>query len=184
VGLVGRLVPIKAPELFLEAARLVLQSLPRTHFVLVGDGELRRRLEAIACAPGLRGRVHFTGWRGDLAEILASLDLVVCCSLNEGTPVSVIEAAAAGKAVVGTRVGGMSSVVQDGVTGLLVPACDPGALAAAMTRLLREPELAGRMGEAAAAFVRERHSSQSMVRQLRDLYALLLSADPRPILAR
>ena len=178
VGLVGRLVPIKAPELFLEAARLVLQSLPQTHFVLVGDGELRPRLEVAAAEPELRGRVHFTGWRSDLAEVLAGLDLVVCCSLNEGTPVSVIEAAAAGRPVVGTRVGGLPSVVRDGVTGLLVPPGDATALAGAIARLLGDPELARRLGQAAAAFVRERHGSEAMVRRIRDLYEELLP--PRP----
>jgi glycosyltransferase involved in cell wall biosynthesis len=177
-GLVGRLVPIKAPALFLAAAGRVLQSLPEARFVVVGDGPLRGQLERQAVDLGLGDRVSFTGWRSDLAEVYGALDLVVCCSLNEGTPVSVIEASAAGKAVVGTWVGGMPSVIQDGVTGLLVPPGEEEALAAAMTRLLADASLARQMGSAGSTLSRERHSSARMVSQVRALYLRLLSREP------
>jgi glycosyltransferase involved in cell wall biosynthesis len=177
VGLVGRLVPIKAPGLFLEAAQAVLKTVPDAIFVLVGDGELRAPLERQANEQRLRERVRFTGWRSDLAEVYGALDLVVCCSLNEGTPVSVIEASAAGKPVVGTRVGGMPSVIQDGVTGLLVPPADPAALAEAMARILTDPDLARNMGRAGSAFSRERFGSERMLTQVKDLYRSLLSPD-------
>lgn len=177
VGLVGRLVPIKAPGLFLEAAQAVLKTVPDAIFVLVGDGELRAPLKRQANEQRLRERVRFTGWRSDLAEVYGALDLVVCCSLNEGTPVSVIEASAAGKPVVGTRVGGMPSVIQDGVTGLLVPPGDPAALAEAMARILTDPDLARDMGRAGSAFSRERFGSERMVTQVKDLYRSLLSPD-------
>lgn len=179
-GLVGRLVPIKAPALFLAAAGRVLESLPEARFVVVGDGPLRAQLERQAVELGLEGRVSFTGWRSDLAEVYAALDVVVCCSLNEGTPVSVIEASAAGKPVVGTQVGGMPSVVQDGVTGLLVPSGEAEALAAAMTRLLADAPLARRMGAAGSALSRERHSSARMVGQVRALYLRLLPRELSP----
>jgi glycosyltransferase involved in cell wall biosynthesis len=177
VGLVGRLVPIKAPSLFLEAAQAVLETVPDAVFVLVGDGELRAPLERQTNEQGLTDSVRFTGWRSDLAEVYGAMDLMVCCSLNEGTPVSVIEASAAGRPVVGTRVGGMPSVIQDGVTGLLVPPGDATVLAEAMTRILTNPDLARDMGRAGSAFSRERFGSERMVTQVRDLYRKLLSSD-------
>ncbi|MBJ7598142.1 MAG: glycosyltransferase family 1 protein [Candidatus Nephthysia bennettiae] len=180
VGLVGRLVPIKAPGLFLDASRRVMESLPAARFVLVGDGELRAELERRVGDEGLRHAVRFTGWRSDLAEVYGVLDLVVCCSINEGTPVSVIEASAAGKPVVGTRVGGMPSVIQHGVTGLLVPPGDPAALAAAMIAILGDRDLAGRMGAAGTAFSHERFGRERMVSQVRDLYLGLLSGALTP----
>jgi glycosyltransferase involved in cell wall biosynthesis len=176
VGLVGRLVPIKAPGLFLEAAELVLEAVPDATFVLVGDGELRGELERQVTERGLLERVRFTGWRSDLAEVYSALDLVVCCSLNEGTPVSVIEASAAGRPVIGTRVGGMPSVIEDGVTGVLVRPGDPTDLAAAITRVLTDPHLARDLGRAGSAFSRERHSSERMLNQVRHLYSTLLSS--------
>ncbi len=105
VGIVGRLVPIKALDLFLEAAALVAAEHPEAHFAIVGDGELWDWLHAEVGRRGLAERVHLTGWRRDLAAVYGDLDMVVCCSLNEGTPVSLIEAAAAGRPVIGTQVG-------------------------------------------------------------------------------
>jgi glycosyltransferase involved in cell wall biosynthesis len=175
VGLLGRLVPIKAPGLFLDASRRVIETLPAARFVLVGDGELRAELERRVSDEGLGHAVRFTGWRSDLAEIYGALDLVVCSSINEGTPVSIIEASAAGKPVVGTRVGGMPSVIQHGVTGLLVSPGDPAGLAAAMSTILSDPDLARRMGAAGSAFSRERYSRERMVSQIRVLYLQLLS---------
>jgi glycosyltransferase involved in cell wall biosynthesis len=175
VGFVGRLAPIKAPGLFLDASRRVMETLPAARFLLVGDGELRAELERRVGDEGLGHAVRFTGWRSDLVEVYGALDLVVCSSINEGTPVSVIEASAAGKPVVGTRVGGMPSVIQHGVTGLLVPPGHPAALAAAMSTILSDPDLARRMGAAGSAFSRERYGRERMVSQIRDLYLRLLS---------
>jgi glycosyltransferase involved in cell wall biosynthesis len=177
VGMVGRLVPIKAPGLFLEAARLVRESVPEAHFVLVGDGDLRSQLEHQAGELGLLDSVRFTGWRSDLADVYGSLDLVVCCSLNEGTPVSVIEASAAGRPVIATRVGGMPSVIKDEVTGLLIEPGDPAALAAAMRRMLIDGALRSRMGRAGSAFIRDRNGSERMVAQVKDLYHALLHGE-------
>ncbi len=179
VGIVGRLVPIKNHELFLQAARHVLRAQPGAHFAVVGDGELRPRLEALTDAFGLGDRVRFTGWRHDLPDVYRDLDVVVCCSLNEGTPVSVIEASAAGRPVVATDVGGMRSVVRDGVTGLLVPSGDERGLAEAVGRLLADPDLAGRMGRAGRDLALSRHGSGQMVGQLRAVY-LALAGDVRP----
>ena len=174
VGIVGRLVPIKALELFLDAASLLAESNPAVQFAIVGDGELWHQLHEDVRARGLGQRVHFTGWRGDLAAVYSDLDVVVCCSRNEGTPVSLIEACAAGRAVVGTQVGGIPDIIAPGVNGLLVPSGDASALAAAVSELIGDPARRREMGLAGRQMVMERHSSDRMVRELKDIYGKLL----------
>jgi glycosyltransferase involved in cell wall biosynthesis len=137
VGIVGRLVPIKRHELFLAAARQVADTLPDTRFVIVGDGERRSRLEILAGGLDLGDRVCFTGWRRDLPVVYADLDVLVMASSSEGTPVSVIEALAAGVPVVSTSVGGVPDLLRDGEFGRLVPADEPGLLAAAIIDTLK-----------------------------------------------
>jgi glycosyltransferase involved in cell wall biosynthesis len=140
----------------------------------VGDGERRAALEALAAELGLADRAHFLGWRRDLPAVYADLDVVCLTSLNEGSPVALIEAMAAGRPVVATAVGGVPEVVQDGVSGLLVPPRDPAALAAAIAGLLAEPARAAALGRAARAAVYPRYSSQRLVRDIEALYARLL----------
>jgi glycosyltransferase involved in cell wall biosynthesis len=174
IGIVGRLVPIKALDLFLDAASIVTKDDPDVHFVIVGDGELWDRLHLEVQTLGLAHRVHFTGWRGDLAAVYSDLDVVVCCSRNEGTPVSLIEACAAGRAVVGTQVGGIPDIIAAGVNGLLVPSGDPGALAGALEDLIADPARRESMGLAGRQIVMERHSSDRMVTELKEVYGKLL----------
>lgn len=174
VGIVGRLVPIKAHDLFLEAAEAVTRSHPNARFVIVGDGELWEELHQAVARRGLAERVHFTGWRADLGAVYSDLDLVVCCSRNEGTPVSLIEASAAGRAVIGTRVGGIPDIIASGVNGLLVPSGDAAALAAAIVELVDDPDRRRQMGIAGRRTVRERYSADRMVKELKDLYRNLL----------
>lgn len=174
VGIVGRLVPIKAHDLFLEAAESLALSHPKVRFVIVGDGELWADLHAEVARRGLAERVHFTGWRADLGATYSDLDLVVCCSRNEGTPVSLIEACAAGRAVIGTRVGGIPDIIASGVNGLLVPSGDAAALAAAIAELVDDPDRRRQMGIAGRRTVRERYSADRMVKELKDLYRNLL----------
>lgn len=174
VGIVGRLVPIKAHDLFLQAAEVVARSRPEVRFVIVGDGELWEELHREVAARGLTGRVLFTGWRSDLGAVYADLDVVVCCSRNEGTPVSLIEACAAGRAVIGTRVGGIPDIIAAGVNGLLVPSGDAAALAGAIVQLVDDPERRGLMGIAGQRSVGERYGADRMVKELKDLYRNLV----------
>jgi glycosyltransferase involved in cell wall biosynthesis len=174
VGIVGRLVPIKALDVFLEAASLMATERPDVHFAIVGDGELWDQLHDDVRTRGLTERVHFTGWRRDLSAVYGDLDVVVCCSRNEGTPVSLIEACAAGRPVVGTQVGGIPDIIAAGVNGLLVPSNDPGALAAAVAELIADPARRRSMGLAGRQMVIERHSSDRMVSELKDIYGRLL----------
>src|SRR5439155_15307328 len=129
VGIVARLVPIKAHEVFFEAARQVLQADASVRFLVIGDGERRAELDALVDRLGLREAVIFLGWRRDMREVYADLDVVALTSRNEGSPVALIEAMAAARPVVSTAVGGVPEVVVDGVTGLTVPPSNPSAWA-------------------------------------------------------
>jgi glycosyltransferase involved in cell wall biosynthesis len=183
VGIAGRLVPIKAHDLFLDAAASVSRTHPDARFVIVGDGELWDELHREVESRGLSKIVSFTGWRADLPAVYSDIDVAVCCSRNEGTPVSLIEACAAGRAVIGTRVGGMPDIITPGVNGLLVPSGDAGALAAAMSELIVDPGRRAAMGAAGRSMVLERHGADRMVRELKELYRNLLedkSLKPEP----
>jgi glycosyltransferase involved in cell wall biosynthesis len=173
VTLVARLVAIKRVDRFLRvAARLAGD--PETRFLIVGDGDLRAELEAAAAAAGLDGRLTWAGFRTDMASVCFASDVVVLTSDNEGTPVSLIEAQAAGRPVVSTRVGGVASVVDDGRTGLLAAVDDDEGLAAAVAGLLADPERAQRMGAAGRERVRSMFSLERLVNDVDRLYAGLL----------
>lgn len=137
-GIITRLVPIKGVGQFLQAAQRVVSVIPEARFVVVGDGELRLELEDLAIQLGLKGKVSFTGYRRDTVRIYAALDLVVLSSFNEGLPVTLIEALAAGCYVVATHVGGVLDLVNTERLGLVVAPGDVGALAGAMIKALKE----------------------------------------------
>jgi len=174
IGIVARLVPIKNHRLFLRAAKVVAEAMPQAGFLVVGDGELREELEAYARDLGLDGRVLFTGWRRDLPRLYADLDVVALTSINEGTPVSLIEAMAAGVPVVATGVGGVPDVVVDGETGHLVEAGDVKGMAEAIIELLRDPEKAREMGQEGREAVYPRFAVQTLMANVEGLYAELL----------
>ena len=174
VGIVARLVPIKNHHLFLQAAQVVAEAVPQARFLVVGDGELREELEVYARDLRLDGKVLFTGWRRDLPCLYADLDVVALTSINEGTPVSLIEALAAGVPVVATAVGGVPDVVVDGETGCLVEAGDVKGLAEAIIELLRNPERAKEMGSAGREAVYPRFAAQTLIANVEGLYAELL----------
>lgn len=175
IGIVGRIVPIKNHRLFLDAAKRILDLTADVRFVVVGDGLIRPDLEAYAREIGLAERVVFTGWRRDLPAIYADLDVLVVSSINEGTPVSAIEAMAAGCSIVATRVGGVPDIVLDGKTGLLVPSDDAPALAEAVTRFLRDPALARRMQQAGRIFVAENFTTERLAADMEKLYTTWLA---------
>jgi glycosyltransferase involved in cell wall biosynthesis len=178
VGIIARLVPIKAHEVFLEGAARLARARPDVRFVVVGDGERRAALEALAAARHLGERVRFLGWRSDLDRIYADLDVVALTSRNEGSPVALIEAMAAGRAVVSTAVGGVADVVTDNVTGWLVPVDDPDALAARIGALLADPGARARAGAAARVQVRDRYGAARLVDDIDRLYQDLLRGLP------
>lgn len=172
VGIIGRLVPIKDHVMLLNA----VARLPAVHVAVIGDGELRADLEARVATMRLGDRVHFTGWAMDIATVISDLDVVVLTSKNEGTPVSLIEAAACGRPSVATKVGGVGMVVEHGVNGYLTRPGDPEHLATALEQLLADPAGRRRMGEAGRARVREQFSQERLLRDIRELYAELTDA--------
>lgn len=175
VGVVGRLVPIKDIPTFLEAAALVHKSFPSCHFAIVGDGQERRLLEECLPRLALGGAVHFLGWRRDMDAVYGDLDVVVNSSRNEGTPVALIEALAAARPVVATRVGGTPDLLGEQERGLLVPPADPVALAEAILDCLRRPEAARARALAGRSHVLSKHGVGRLVADIDGLYRELLA---------
>lgn len=174
VGIVGRLVPIKNHTLFLQSAAKICQRNSQVHFVIVGGGELEKELRGQAERLQISSRVHFLGWRQDLEEIYASLDVMVLCSINEGTPVVVIEAMAAGKPVVATSVGGLPDLIVDGQSGYLVPPGDAQGLAEGILPLLQDRDKALAFGQRGRESVRQRFTSARLAAEMDRLYRSLL----------
>ena len=175
LGIVGRLVPIKDHDTLFQAMTLLPSADPPAHLAVVGDGEERARLERAAGRLGLGARIHFLGWRADLETILRELDVVICASKNEGTPVALIEAMAAGVPVLSTDVGGVADLVAHGETGWLVPPGDPPNMARGIQHLLGDGGLRARLAAAGRAASLERHGVEGLVRRMEALYTELIS---------
>lgn len=185
IGIVGRIVPIKNHPLFLDAVKLLLEKTRKKVKVLViGDGESRMSVQNHCKAIGLEfseGRdfasapVLFTSWIKEIDEAYAGLDIVALSSLNEGTPVSLIEAQAAGKPIVSTRVGGIENVVHQGKSALLCDQ-DPAAFAAHLLTLVEDPNLRASMSNE-GKLVKERFTYMRLVENTRKLYYKLLQSN-------
>jgi len=170
VGIVAALTPKKGHAYFLEAAEKILSARRGVHFLILGEGELKRELERSSAARGIGESVHFLGSRSDAIEIIAHLDVFVLSSIREGLSLALLEAMALARPAVITAVGGAVGVIDDGRTGLLVPSRDSSSLASAVERLLSSSELRREMGERAARSVRERFDAASMIRGYEALY--------------
>jgi glycosyltransferase involved in cell wall biosynthesis len=180
-GIVARLAPVKNHALLLRAWKQVLETVPNAVLLVVGNGSTEPATRALADELGLGDAVRFVGFRLDVAEILASLDVFVLSSLSEGLSLTLLEAMAAGLPIVATRVGGNPEVVQDGDTGLLVPSGDPPALARALARLLLDAELRVQMGESGRRRYSQNFTLQAMVRGYVRLYRRLAGVpEPEP----
>lgn len=176
IGIIARLAPIKDHTTFLEAAAALRASRPDARFLIVGDGDRRSHLEQQAHALGLDECAYFIGWQHELEPIYADLDLVVLSSLNEGTPVSLIEAMAAGLSVVATKVGGVPDLVADGKTGLLVPPKNPIAMSRAVDTLLGDADKRRQMGQLGRDAVYPLYSDAALIDRMHRLYSTLLQA--------
>jgi glycosyltransferase involved in cell wall biosynthesis len=184
IGIVGRMVPIKNHRLFLTAARSMVDSGNPAHFALIGDGELRDSLQALADELGISRRVHFVGWKQDMVPVYAALDVLALTSDNEGTPVTVIEAMAAGVPVVATAVGGVPDVIRDGETGWLVPPGDVPALSRAWLEALRRDAKVENVIVSARREVLERFGQERMISTMADLYRQLATGKANTARAR
>ncbi|HEX5852084.1 MAG TPA: glycosyltransferase [Solirubrobacteraceae bacterium] len=172
---VGRLAPIKRVDVLIEAVALAHATEPRLRVAIVGDGELRDSLERRVSQLGLSGTMRFLGFREDLPSIAAGSDVAVLCSDNEGTPVALIEAAAAGLPAISTAVGGVADIVTES-TGILVASGDARTFADALLRLASDRDARRHMGLAAREHVRERFAAGRLINDVDDLYRDLLAA--------
>ena len=179
IGIVCELRAQKALEVLFEAAVRVRAEFPELKVLVAGDGPAREHVEADRRRLGLEETVLLLGIRRDVPDLLDAIDVAVLSSDYEGSPLSIMEYMAAGKPIVSTRVGGIPELVEDGREALLVEPRDPEAFAAAVTRLLRDPAEAKRLGDAARERQRRELSLDAMVRRIEGLYEELWLASPR-----
>jgi glycosyltransferase involved in cell wall biosynthesis len=176
VGVVGRLETQKGHVYLLDAWPAIVRRHPDARLLVVGEGSLREELLNQARDLGITDSVIFTGFRSDVPRILDAIDILALPSLHEGMPLTVIEAAGAGRAVVATAVDGTPEVVLDGRTGHLVPPLDPPALARALLALLGDPDAVTRMGREAHRWAHERFDIEAHVEATARVYREAASA--------
>jgi glycosyltransferase involved in cell wall biosynthesis len=176
VGWVARMSAVKQPEDVLRTIRKLRDRGVDAALILIGDGPERATLEERARELGLIEGIHFVGFQNDVGPWFHAFDVLLLTSRSEGTPVSAIETLASGRPVVATDVGGTRDVVNDGVSGFLVPFGDVTAAAERLERLAREPELRARMGAAGQTFALASYSVPRLVGDIDRLYRSLLQA--------
>lgn len=181
VGMIGRLEPVKGSEYFIEAIHEVSKKIPDAEFLVVGEGSLRHKLISQCKKLKISEKVTFTGWREDIQDILAILDVLTLPSLNEAVGRILIEAGACGIPVVATNVGGIPEVVQNGETGILVSPHNSNELARALISLLENEEERLSMGEAAKYWVDDKCSASRMVKRFSELYSEMVDLDGQTI---
>lgn len=180
VGNVAALVPHKGQRYLIEAAHLVHREIPDARFVIFGEGELREHLEHLVHEHHLEKHVLLPGFRTDVIGCIKGLDLFVMTSVTEGLGTSLLDAMACERAIVATRTGGIPEVVEDGVTGLLVPPRDASALARAIAGLLADGPRRQRLGAAGLRRVGERFTVERMVAETAAVYARLVGRTRPP----
>ena len=179
-GIVARLTRAKDHRTLLDAMSRLRATHPRLHCLVVGDGELRDELVAASSALGLNGVVHFVGARGNVRDYFGAMDVFVLSSITEGLAMTLLEAMAAGKPIVATRVGGNPEAIEDGVTGLLVPPADPSALAAGIAALADDTGRSVAMGAAGLERARQKFSLDRMVNAYAAIYGVGAATVPVP----
>ena len=174
-GYTGRLDPVKRIDLLLRAFAEVLAAHPNVRLLVVGEGSQSQELEAMGRSLGIAEAVTWTGFRADIARLLAAMDVYVQPSHNEGLSLSILEAMAAGKPVIVTDVGGAREILHHRETGMLIPPRASGALSAAMLELAQCPVLRLQLGEAAKEHVCDEFSLAKMVNAYGQIYQSLIS---------
>lgn len=180
IGTVSVLRPQKALNLLVEASAALRCDLAALWTVIVGEGPERSALEALASRLGVDDRIVLTGYRADVSDVLAALDVAVSSSAFEGSPLAMMEFMEAGRPIVATRVGGVPDLIEDGVHGLLVEPGDAEALTNAIRRQLTDTAAAGAMGQAARERRRDRFDIALTVRRFEALYERLRAGHPPP----
>jgi len=169
VAIIGRIVPIKNHSLFIQVAELVAKQVTDIHFLIIGDGELRDTCEKQVRDLGLESRVSFTGFLTDLQLVYGSVDVVVLTSINEGTPVSLLEAMACQKLVLSTRVGGVGDFVTNGVNGYVLEP-NPQAFADIIIDYAINPDRYTPLKERASKDVLRKYDKERLFRDIEALY--------------
>jgi len=191
VGSVGRLCEVKNQALLLDAAALLLRDrdpgTPRIRFVIVGDGELRGQLEEHARRLGIEDSIIFCGFREDAAAIYSDFDLAVLTSTNEGTPLTLVEAMAAGRPVVATEVGGVVDILGERLNragrisiweqGITAGSGDADGIAEALAYLIERPDTRAEMGSRGRLYVHAQLSRKRLIRDIEALYQELLDTE-------
>lgn len=198
VGIVGRLTEVKNHRLFLDSAALLKEKFDRStprkiRFVVIGDGSLRQELECQADSLGLHDDVVFLGSRRDMENVFPGFDIAALTSLNEGTPLTLIEAMANGRPVVSTSVGGVVDLLGPARStdlgssynlcerGIRVPTENAEVFASALARLVNDEMLRREMGDAGLQFVNSRYSKDRLLDDVRGLYAELHQSNKQPV---
>ena len=173
---VGRLVPVKGQINLINAFPKVMAQHPNTHLLIVGEGELHKELLQQVNHLNLTKNIHFLGWRSDIPNLLGASDIFVLPSLNEGLGLVLLEAMAQHLPTIATHVGGVPEVVEDGKTGLLVPAQSPHALTQAINQLIASPTQRQEMGEAGYQRAVNTFSIETTVEKTENIYRTLMGA--------
>lgn len=171
IGIIGRLVAIKNHRMFLEVAKkLKDEQKIKIKFFIIGDGELKNKLADYARDWGIQNDIIFMGWQNDLEKIYQDLDIVALTSLNEGTPVSLIEAMAASRPVIATDVGGIRDLLGDNDRGILVRSQDTEEFAGKLKELLENKELREELGRKGRDFVKNIFTKERLIKDMELLY--------------
>ena len=174
IGTVGRLTPVKGIPYLLEAARILLRQGANVKVLIVGDGSIREDLKRQTHDLGISENIVFLGHREDIDALLQALDIFALPSLSEGIPMALLEAMAASRAVVASRVGGIPEIVEDGFEGFLVEPMDVNSLAERCRRLIESPDVARKMGEQARVRVERDFSATAMADRVALVYKELM----------
>ena len=173
IGAVGRMVWQKGFECLIESVPAIIKTFPRAKILIVGDGPLRKNLEALSEELRIRDKVIFTGFRSDIKEILSAIDILVIPSLLEGFPMITLEAMAMAKPIVATKIDGVNEQIMDRIDGILIPPKDPSAIAQAIIRLINDRESGRKLGLAARKRVEQEFSVEKMVAETEKVYLSL-----------
>jgi glycosyltransferase involved in cell wall biosynthesis len=177
IGAIGRMVWQKGFEYLIEAVPEIMRVVPEAGFLLVGDGPLKDKLKVKSEKLKVADRIIFTGFRGDIKDIIAAIDILVIPSLLEGFPMITLEAMAMGKPIIATRIDGIVEQISDGEEGILVPPGDPDALAKAIIRVLTDTKSGKTMGVAGRKKVEQEFSVEKMVSETEKVYMSLLKGN-------
>lgn len=179
VGIVGQLTAWKGHRDFIIAASIVAERYPSAKFLIVGktiigDSHYGQELAALVTKLGLDGHIIFTGFRTDMSNIMAALDILVSASWEEPFGRTIIESMAAGKPVIATNAGGVPDIIENGVNGILVSPRNPQGLADGVLKVLNDPELGRKLGDAGRKTVKQKFSLERQMREIEKLYENIL----------